>query len=59
MITEEDLKRLYSTDKQEKLIKGAEKTSLNAQSDWARNYWYGVYKTLCKKWGRMDLFLKN
>ena len=61
MITTEDIKRLQlpnlSTD-QIKRITNAETTCKNAQTDWAKNYWYNVFSKLCEKYGAMDYFRK-
>jgi len=53
-----DLKRILNSDKVKK-IDNAKKACENSQSDWAKNYWFNVWKTLCKRYGRMDLYLKD
>lgn len=60
MITEIDLKRLYGTDKdKERLINNAMKACENSTSDWAKNFWFNTWKTLCQKYGRTDLYNKH
>lgn len=60
MITLEDINRLYSgTDTQEKLINNAAEACKNSESDWGKNYWFGVFEKLCKKYNRTDLFNKH
>jgi hypothetical protein len=60
MITESDLKRLYGEkETQERLINNAAETCKNSTSDWAKDYWFGVFKTLCEKFKRSDLYNKH
>jgi len=39
-------------------IKNAEMACRNARSDWAKNYWYDVFKKLCIMYNREDYFRK-
>jgi len=39
-------------------IKSAETACRNARSDWAKNYWYDVFKKLCIMYNREDYFRK-
>lgn len=39
-------------------IKNAEKACRDSRSDWAKNYWYGVFKKLCIMYNREDYFRK-
>ena len=39
-------------------IKNAETACRNARSDWAKNYWYDVFKKLCIMYNREDYFRK-
>ena len=39
-------------------IKSAEKACRDSRSDWAKNYWYGVFKKLCIMYNREDCFRK-
>ena len=60
MITKSDLKRLYGEkETQERLINNAVDACKRAQSDWAKDYWFGVFKTLCEKFKRTDLYNKH
>ena len=60
MMTKEDIHRLIGDKtKVEKLISNAVETCKNAQTDWAKNYWFGVWKKLCEKYGREDLYRKD
>ena len=60
MITIDDINRLYGgKETQERLINSAAKARSNAQSDWAKNFWFSVFSKLCKKFGRTDLYNKH
>ena len=39
-------------------IKNAEKACRDSMSDWAKNYWYDVFKKLCIMYNREDYFRK-
>jgi len=39
-------------------IKSAEKACRDSTTDWSKNYWYGVFSKLCKKYDRNDYFRK-
>lgn len=41
-----------------KRVQNAEKSCRNAETDWAKNYWFNVFKTLCKKYKMMEYFRK-
>ena len=40
-------------------IKNAEKACRESITDWAKNYWFGVFSKLCKKYDREDYFRKT
>ena len=40
-------------------IKNAEKACRDSRSDWAKNYWFGVFSKLCKMYGREAYFRKT
>ena len=40
-------------------IKNAETACRNARTDWAKNFWFGVFSKLCKKYDREDYFRKT
>jgi hypothetical protein len=40
-------------------IKNAEKACANSISDWAKSYWFEVFRKLCKKYDRMEYFRKT
>ena len=58
MMTNIDLKRILNSDKV-RLIDNAKKACANSETNWAKNYWFNVWKTLCQKFGRMDLYHKD
>ena len=39
-------------------IKNAEKACRDSMCDWAKNYWYDVFKQLCIMYNREDYFRK-
>jgi len=39
-------------------IKNAEMACRDSLSDWAKNYWYNVFKKLCVMYNREDYFRK-
>jgi arylamine N-acetyltransferase len=41
-----------------RLIQNAERACKNAQSDWAKNYWFSVFEQLCKKYNMMNYYIK-
>ena len=62
MITIEDIKRMklpHLTTDQIRRFTNAENTCKIAKTDWSKNYWFNVWKTLCQKFGRMDLYHKD
>ena len=62
MITIDDIKRLQLpklTPDQIRRINNAEVTCKNATTNWAKNYWYNVFKKLCKEYGCDDYFRKT
>ena len=59
MITEADIYRLLSDkNKVEKLITNAMIACKRSTTDWSKDYWFGVFEKLCKKYERTDLFNK-
>ena len=58
MITLNDIQRI-TTDKAERLINNAVKANKTAETDWAKNFWHGVFVKLCKKYNRTDLYNKH
>ena len=62
MLTTIDIKRLQLpklTPDQIRRINNAEVTCKNANTNWAKNYWYNVFQKLCKKYGCEDYFRKT
>ena len=62
MITNAAIKRLNLpklTPDQIKRISNAENACKNANTNWAKNYWYNVFKKLCKEYGCDDYFRKT
>ena len=62
MLTTIDIKRLQLpklTPDQIRRINNAEVTCKNATTNWAKNYWYNVFKKLCKEYGCDDYFRKT
>ena len=59
-MTLNDIERITNTkDKVEKLINNAVKACKRSKSDWAKNFWFGVFTKLCKKYNRQDLYNRN
>ena len=61
MITIDDIKRLNLpklTPDQIRRISNAENTCKNATTNWAKNYWFNVFKKLCTDYNCMDYFRK-
>lgn len=55
-----DLKRIMGDRKTtEHKINVVMETCRNAKTDWAKNYWFNVWKQLCTKYGRIDLYNAN
>lgn len=52
------MNRILESDKNKK-IDNAIKACKNSQTEWAKNYWFNVWKTLCQKYGKQDLYKKN
>ena len=40
-------------------IENAEKACRDSVTDWAKNFWFGVFSKLCKKYDREDYFRKT
>jgi hypothetical protein len=60
MLTETDIKRLQDqVDTQTRRIQSAEEACKRSTEDWSKNFWYGVFKKLCRKYNRMDYFKKS
>jgi len=59
-----DLERLkmtsltHLTQQQIKRLTNAENACKNSMSDWAKDYWFNIFQTLCEKYGAMDYFRK-
>jgi hypothetical protein len=58
MLTNNDMNRILESDKNKK-IDNAIKACKNSQTEWAKNYWFNVWKTLCQKYNKQDLYKKN
>lgn len=43
----------------DKRINSAETACRNARTDWAKNFWFGVFSKLCKKYDREEHFRKT
>jgi hypothetical protein len=55
-----DLKRIMGdTVQTEKKINAVMDTCKNSTTDWAKNFWFNVWKQLCTKYGRTDLYNKH
>ena len=62
MITIEDIKRLHLpnlTSDQVRRLSNAENTCRNSTSNWAKEFWYNVFKKLCEKYNVMEYFRKT
>ena len=60
MLTKIDIKRLQDqVDTQTRRIKSAEEACKRSTEDWPKNFWFGVFKKLCRKYNRMDYFKKS
>ena len=60
MFSEVDIARIMGDVNQtERKIMSVMNTCKNAKSDWAKNYWFGVWSKLCKKYNREDLYRKH
>ena len=49
---------MISEELKDKRIKNAEKMCRDSITDWAKNYWYNVFKKLCVMYNREDYFRK-
>jgi hypothetical protein len=58
MLQKIDLERILNAKNVQKIEK-ALKACKRSQSEWGKNYWFNVWKTLCQKYGRMDLYRKD
>lgn len=64
MMTKIDIERLAMTSltnlttEQLRRITNAENACRNSMSDWAKDYWFNIFQTLCKKYGAMEYFRK-
>ena len=47
-----------SEELKDRRIKNAEKMCKDSMTDWAKNYWYNVFKELCIMYNREDYFRK-
>ena len=59
MIHENDIKRLRGNGDGDRRINNAMKACERSTTDWAKNYWFNVWKTLCQTYGRTDLYNKH
>ena len=60
MLTETDIKRLQDqVATQTRRIESAEEACKRSTEDWPKNFWFGVFKKLCRKYNRMDYFKKS
>jgi len=60
MLSEVDIKRIMGNKVQtERKIYAVMETCKNSKTDWAKNYWFNVWKQLCIKYGRQDLYNQN
>ena len=60
MITENDIYRLLGDKiKIEKLINNAVTACKNSETDWSKQFWFNVFKKLCWKYDRTDLYNKH
>jgi hypothetical protein len=62
MITEHDLPRLKLpnlTPVQSKRLTSAENACRNATTDWAKNYWFEVFRKLCTLYGATEYFRRT
>ena len=60
MMTREDIDRITNSDKKiERLITNAVKACENSTSDWAKDFWFNTFKTLCTKYNRTDLYNRH
>ena len=50
---------MISEKLKDRRIKNAEKACRDSMSDWAKNYWFGVFSKLCKLYSRDDYFRKT
>ena len=64
MIEKVDIERLimpsltHLTSVQVKRITNAENACKNSMSNWAKDYWFNIFQTLCKKYDAMEYFRK-
>ena len=64
MMTNEDIKRIndyklpHLTVDQIRRVSNAENACKNSATDWAKSYWFDVFKKLCKKYDIMEYFRK-
>jgi hypothetical protein len=62
MITDIDLKRLNLpklNEQQARRVTAAEKACREAKTDWAKNYWFGVFEKLCTLYGATEYFRRT
>jgi len=50
---------MISEKLKDKRIKNAETACRNAGTDWAKDYWFGVFSKLCTMYNREDYFRKT
>jgi len=50
---------MISEKLKDKRINNAETACRNARTDWAKDYWFGVFSKLCKMYNRENHFRKT
>ena len=53
------IKTIPTKSLQIRRIKRAEEACKRATTDWSKNYWFNVFKKLCKKYNQMEYFRKT
>jgi len=48
------MKLNYTSKRKQELISNAERMMMSATTKWATMFWTGVWKELCKKYGRVN-----
>ena len=50
---------MISENLKDRRINNAETACRNARTDWAKNFWFGVFSKLCTMYNREDYFRKT
>ena len=50
---------MISEKLKDKRINNAETACRGAKTDWAKNFWFGVFSKLCKMYNREEYFRKT